>query len=373
MDDGKPAREAAAPADSGYLKALTRYGDRNSLRVAQPIYSATGIKLLEAGVRVDSRVFERLFHHRLAEPIDRCLAADDTLRARDLPEAAQAAVAALPALERTLGRENLARRAAAAMRDCGLPPTMAIRLTVARAEAPELYAHSLRAAWLACYIGAAAQVSDRELETLAMAALLHDIGMLHVDPAVLNQDKPLTVEARRLLQAHPITAAMVVRSEPALSPSVAAAVEQHHERVDGTGYPRGVQGDSIGRLARILMLVEVALAVFEHQTDVPELQLSLILRLNHRSFDRGLSELLLSLLPRVSVSSRPEPSNAASLLAQLFADWEPAAATAEAGETAARDHIAEQLGRLRRMLEEAGYPVTATGDEAPDDDAMVQA
>lgn len=358
MDDGSGAAPTTAQADSDYLRVLTRYGDRKPLVVAQPIYSSTGIKLLDAGAKVDSRVFERLFNHRLAAPIDQCVATGEAVRTRELPEAALARVTALPALDRSTARDALRKRVAAALLACPLPPAIATRLTVARTEAPALYDHSLRAAFLACYLGAAADLAARELEVLATAGLLHDIGMLHADPALFSADRPLSPSARRHLQAHPLIGEMVARSDPALSPAIADAIAQHHERLDGLGYPRGLAGERIGRLGRILMIVEVALAVFEHVAEQPELQLSLILRLNHRSFDRAISGALLGSLPGIN---RDSPNadccddGPDQMLAHLQAWQRIRAGESPSVPPQAIAHVDTALGRLQRLLDEAGY------------------
>src|SRR5262249_37160795 len=141
------------------------------------------------------------------------------------------------------------------------------------------------------------RLSDRELELLATAAIMHDFGMLHADPARFEAERPLDAAARRHLRAHPLTAMLIAQREPQLSPAIATAILQHHERLDRSGYPTSAAAEQITRLARILMLVEVVLAMIEHRPN-PELQLSLILRANHRGFDRELVELLLAVLPR---------------------------------------------------------------------------
>jgi hypothetical protein len=336
---------------------LTRYGDRKPLVVAQPICSSTGIKLLDAGAHVDTRVFERLFSHKLAAPIDQSVSTAESVRARGLPAAALARIAALPGLDRCTSQEPLRRRVAAALAACPLSPAIATRLTVARSEAPALFDHLLRAAYLACYLGAAAQLATRELEVLAAAALLHDIGMLHADPALFDADRPLAPAARRHLHAHPLIGEMVARSDPALSPAVAEAIAQHHERLDGLGYPRGLRGDQIGRLGRILMIVEVALAVFEHGGDQPDLRLSLILRLNHRSSDRELSGLLLGALRRATAQDAAAAggSEAAATLAALLQDWQRIAASGTGPAEDAARFIDDRVGQVRRLLNDAGY------------------
>lgn len=71
---------------------------------------------------------------------------------------------------------------------------------------------------------------------------------------------------------------------------------EHHERMDGSGYPRGLPGAEISPMGRILLLAEVVTAFYEKYTDMPAQRLSLVLRLNHRKFPAALVAHVLPLL-----------------------------------------------------------------------------
>ena len=244
-----------------------------------------------------------------------------------------------------------------------LPNSVLSRLTFAREKFPTLYDHSLRAAFVALFIGMAARLGERELELLATAALMHDFGMLHADPARFKNDRPLDAAARRQLRAHPLIGMLIAQREPKLNPAIATAILQHHERLDGSGYPSAPPADQLTRLARVLMLVEVVLAMAEHRPHLPELQLSLILRANHRGFDRELTSVVLAALPRIEVEAGPatQSEDSAAKLAQLLGDWEqakPGKPTRLIAE--ARRFVSDRLTQLQRFLTEAGIDLHDT-------------
>ncbi len=358
MDESSAPAPAEPDGDAQYLKAIASCGDRRSLVALQPIYSATGIKLLDSGAKVDSRILDRLFGHKLVESIDRCVQSEEAVRPKDLIARARDLVAAAPLLshfETGLGAQS--GRAWSAFAGCPLPPAIAIRLTVARDTATALYEHSLKAAFIALVIGSRARFSEGDLQMLATAALLHDIGMMHADPALYDAEKPLDVVARRNLYAHPVTGQLIAQREPSLSPAIATAIVQHHERLDGSGYPQGLAGETISKLARVLMLVEVVLAMLERHREQPELRLSLALRLNHRGFDARLSNLLLAALPGLTLNEGEIGSNCLEYqqVTALLDAWSKLCGSMPpvAGDRAA-EFIDARIGRLRRWLADAG-------------------
>ena len=97
---------------------------------------------------------------------------------------------------------------------------------------------------------------DREqLDALARAAELHDIGTAAVPDAILTKPAPLSAHEWTFVRAHPLIGERVLNRAPALRP-VAALVRAVHERVDGTGYPDGLRGDEIPLGARIIAVCD---------------------------------------------------------------------------------------------------------------------
>lgn len=98
-------------------------------------------------------------------------------------------------------------------------------------------------------------LTDDQREGLQIAALLHNVGAVGVPDRILAKPGPLSDEERRVIQAHPGLAELLGREAPRFK-GVAQAILYHHERWDGHGYPRGLVGEEIPRLARVLALVE---------------------------------------------------------------------------------------------------------------------
>ncbi len=115
--------------------------------------------------------------------------------------------------------------------------------------------HSAAVARYARAIAQRAGLSRREEELVHIAALLHDIGKFILPDRILKANVPLTDEDWMLIRRHPQQGARVVSSLDGYGP-VAEIILAHHERIDGKGYPRGLEGDAIPELARIISVAD---------------------------------------------------------------------------------------------------------------------
>jgi response regulator RpfG family c-di-GMP phosphodiesterase len=116
--------------------------------------------------------------------------------------------------------------------------------------------HGERTASYSLRLGQAVGLLSAELHQLALAALLHDIGLLALPPRVFSTfDSPLEADDYALVQSHPRTGAELLQPYGFLRSS-ALLIAHHHERWDGYGYPYGLQGDFIPVGSRILAIAD---------------------------------------------------------------------------------------------------------------------
>ena len=134
-------------------------------------------------------------------------------------------------------------------------------------EAKDAYTgqHSARveqyAVMLAEYIG----LSDKKINNVRMAAILHDIGKIGIDDAILRKPSRLTDEEYSMIQQHPEIGAKIIQKVYFLK-EVSEIVEHHHERYDGRGYPSKLKGDQISTESAILSLADVYDAITSNRS-----------------------------------------------------------------------------------------------------------
>jgi putative nucleotidyltransferase with HDIG domain len=136
------------------------------------------------------------------------------------------------------------------------PPTAHTLVALTEAKDPYLRGHAQRVCGFAVAIASYLGIRDRSLETVRVAALLHDVGKMDLPEHVLRKPGALTDEEFAVMQEHSERGAEIVSSAPGLR-GAAAGVRSHHERLDGSGYPDGLEGDEIPFEARIVAVADV--------------------------------------------------------------------------------------------------------------------
>lgn len=146
----------------------------------------------------------------------------------------------------------------------GLESTLTALSHVAEKRDPYTAGHQERVTTLALAIARRLGLGDGEQNTLRMAGMLHDIGKISVPTEILSKPGTLNDLEFRMIQEHPKTAYDILVDSDFPVP-VAEIVYSHHERLDGTGYPRKLSGDDISLEARILAVADTVEAMTSHR------------------------------------------------------------------------------------------------------------
>ena len=120
-----------------------------------------------------------------------------------------------------------------------------------------VYAHSINVSLVSRAIGKWLKLPKQELDDLTMAGLLHDLGKANVPPEVLNKAGKLTDEEFAMIKNHALDGRRMLKEVPGMDPRYLNAASQHHERSDGTGYPRQLTDDEIDDFAAIIAIADV--------------------------------------------------------------------------------------------------------------------
>lgn len=133
----------------------------------------------------------------------------------------------------------------------------------------DLHGHVHRVADLSVSLGRTLELEDMDIARLGLVGVLHDVGKVHVDPAILSKPGPLDPVELEHMRRHPeLGFAMTVDR---FDRRVSEAILYHHERYDGHGYPFGLKRDEIPLLARIVLVADAFDAMVSHRSYQPAL------------------------------------------------------------------------------------------------------
>ncbi|MHA6251933.1 HD-GYP domain-containing protein [Oceanobacillus sp. CAU 1775] len=124
-----------------------------------------------------------------------------------------------------------------------------------------IFQHSLNVAIYSTSIGLKLNLPAEKIKELAVGAILHDIGKIFIDPSILNKKEKLTEQDFLIIKKHAELGYNFLREQMEYSSVIAHCAYQHHERLDGSGYPRAIKGDDILLQAKIIAIADVFDAV----------------------------------------------------------------------------------------------------------------
>jgi putative nucleotidyltransferase with HDIG domain len=132
-----------------------------------------------------------------------------------------------------------------------------VGLSDIRAVDEYTYGHSVNVCAISIIIGVALGYDQLRLRDLALGAILHDVGKCKIPKETLNKRGTLTEDEFSLIKKHTEEGFILIRQYEEISSLVAHVAYQHHERLDGTGYPRRLNGDEIHEFAKIVAVADV--------------------------------------------------------------------------------------------------------------------
>lgn len=241
------------------------------MRLAKNIYSDDGIVLLAEGMELTESFIRRLYDHgiryvylqdprlddvRFPDPIS------EETRRKALNEIRNAfrEFTEQPGRRKSAVHPYIARNmrqvAQMIMDDLSRSDDAMIMLMNMNTVDHYLYSHSLNVCVYSTILGIAMGYSRDQLLTFSMGALLHDIGKTQISMDVLLKAGKLTKYEYEEMKRHAERGYYLLKDEPGIPLLAAHCALQHHERLDGSGYPRGLKGDEIHEFARLIGIVD---------------------------------------------------------------------------------------------------------------------
>jgi hypothetical protein len=258
--------EAAAPllaVNSHYLDKVMGLSQVMEVRATEDIYDARGVKLLAKGALISSALQERLILHKLKKPLETCLAVAGGVDSDYIvAQARRLAEINRPLLQVLCLVGGKDASPFDMLADLRLGNAMNLMLTLVERGGEQALDHAIFVSLIAYTLASKSGMSRDVQTTVMLAGLLHDIGELYIDPELLQAGRRLRPHEWRHIIVHPKISQMLIAEVGNYPPQVAQAAADHHERLNGTGYPRQLRGADFLLPGQVLAVAEMISGVF---------------------------------------------------------------------------------------------------------------
>lgn len=119
-----------------------------------------------------------------------------------------------------------------------------------------LYTHSVNVSILSIMMGRWLELDAPSIKKLGVAGMLHDIGKVHIPDNILNKPAALSDNEYQIIKNHSVIGYRLIKDHPGLDPQIMYGVLMHHERMDGSGYPAGIDHSRIPSLASVIAIAD---------------------------------------------------------------------------------------------------------------------
>lgn len=299
MSSSTQSAQTFRTANPHALATILEAGETRRIIAATDIFDLAGTKLWARHQPVSVELQRKLLDRKLREPLEACLVAEDGIT----PAALATALERLVATDSRLA-PLLRPQAAGLLREVAhlhLHPVAQLLLSASQAARPAAFDHAVAAMGLAGALMVAHGGQTPEIRLAMLAGLLHDLGEMYIAPehGEADADRELDTLSYRQLVVHPHVGLLLIAQLTNYPGAVARAVVEHHERLDGTGYPHARSADAMSPLGRLLAVTEAALGALR-QPSHELLHASVALRAVPGEFD-------LAWVGRLTQAARSQP------------------------------------------------------------------
>lgn len=255
------SRVGFSSANPHALAVILDASETRSIVASRDIFDISGTKLWARDQPVSRELQRRLMDRQLRHPLETCLYAENGVTSRSLVQAVEELLAVDSPL--TVMLKPYEDRLVHSAMHIPLHPVVQLLLTAGQASRPESFDHAIQAMALAGALMLSRGGDTRALRQAMLCGLLHDLGEMYIDPLAGESDADRTLDAQsyRHLVVHPHVGRLLVEQLTHYPTEVARAVGEHHERLDGSGYPNRLQAEQVSPLGRLLAVTDASLAI----------------------------------------------------------------------------------------------------------------
>lgn len=245
------------------MRRVLQDGITVGMILAQPVYGMNGQVILNSGVELTefhiSKIAELDVKYIYVQGESELIDENDVVAQNAKSEFVLAAHVALDEIQvgKYVQIESIKGRVMTILDECCMLKELQPLFTAMQNCNDYLFKHAVCGYFFAMMIGISRDIEGSRLRDLGLGALLRDVGMITISRDILNKPGALTPEEMAIVKQHTEKGYEILHRNSEISLSAANCALQHHERFDGSGYPRGAKEDTIHEFAQITALADV--------------------------------------------------------------------------------------------------------------------
>jgi hypothetical protein len=251
-------QDTSASVNAHFLQHLLKLAAEEEVNATEDVYSVSGIKLIGKGTRISENLYDRIVTHKLMKPLEGSIRVGEPVTPHALTATAEMLLDSSPSLAKLLTRSAVGDSALGVVKRASFDEQAGSLLKVHESQLPQSLNHGMLVGLLSMGMMKRLRPGDAAaLDDLIVASIFHDIGELYIDPALhVSRTTPLSPEEWRQMASHPAVGHAVLKNMGGIAPVVAELVLEHHERLDGGGYPQGRDRSRISEPGHVLAVAE---------------------------------------------------------------------------------------------------------------------
>jgi hypothetical protein len=245
-----------------YAENLVNSQEKIKLIATEDIVSDNGVLLAKSGIELNKKTCVNILRFKLLKPLEDSIAIENQLNAKSIYDKINQMALTNPSLI-AMHQEVSEKKS---LQKCCLRverfPLIQQKLTVLCVELSHVFEQSILSAYLAYLCAHIDKQEQSKIEEYFLAGLVHDIGFLHLNHKILKKTGELTSDEWKCVQSHPIIGYEILKAVDKFPTAVSRAVLEHHENLDGTGYPRKKTANDLSELGQLISLLDNVISIY---------------------------------------------------------------------------------------------------------------
>lgn len=280
-----------------YADHLAEVNKTNTVRATEDIRNEKGAIVVPKGSEITQEMSNKIARFKLSAPLESSINLEKVITPSILHKEIIQINEKL-----NLVPEILSVFEPKLVRQCelyGKHPLLAQKLTVLSERLPEVYKNTVITSNLALHIAHEMNLDEGSTYTVFVATQMHDAGLLNISPEIVHKKGKYDPSEWKLLQGHSTIGRVILEMIPGLPQKASTAVFEHHERLDGTGYPMGKSENQLGVEGQIIAISDTVNAILSKRLLPAGYQvrdLIPVLQMNSHIFPKTVHDALLRVL-----------------------------------------------------------------------------